>query len=176
MPTWVCASPFVAMVRRPVRNVVSSSGNGGGSHLSWPIGGSDSRLGALRMKWRSTSVNLQAWRTDGLIRYSQVLRLRAFGTVKAVPESCSVYRPSGGRCGLFWPTGSAPGTASDANSFPKPDWYSTAMGRLHARTLPGGEFRLARCADQPAANFSIAARMSDSASAAIGAMSSSPVT
>src|SRR5919106_2054049 len=79
--------------------------------------------------WRDVSVNRHACRTDGRMRYSQVLRLRALGTVNAVPDSCSVYRPSGGFCGLFCPRGSAPGSASEASSFPKPDRYSGCVTR-----------------------------------------------
>jgi hypothetical protein len=44
------------------------------------------------------------------------------GAVKALPEISSAYSPSGARCGLLRPCGSAPGTASVANWLPKPDW------------------------------------------------------
>ena len=50
------------------------------------------------------------------------------GAVNAVPEICSAYSPYGQRCGEFCPTGSAPGSASVANSFAKPDWYSGESG------------------------------------------------
>ena len=43
--------------------------------------------------------------------------------MNALPLSCSANRPSGARCGELRPAGSAPGTASLANSFPKPGWY-----------------------------------------------------
>ena len=43
------------------------------------------------------------------------------GTVNAVPENCSAYRPRGTRCGEFPRAGRMPGTASVANSLPKPD-------------------------------------------------------
>ena len=42
------------------------------------------------------------------------------GAVNAVPESCSAYRPCGARCGEFWPSGNAPGTASVEKCPPKP--------------------------------------------------------
>jgi hypothetical protein len=53
-----------------------------------------------------------------------VLRFSARGAVNAVPESTSVYRPSGGRCGELRPTGRAPLTASVSKVLPKPLWYS----------------------------------------------------
>jgi hypothetical protein len=62
------------------------------------------------------------WVTAGRIRYSQLRRLLPRGAVKAVPVSCSAYRPWATFCGEFCPTGSAPATASVANSLPKPDW------------------------------------------------------
>ena len=58
---------------------------------------------------------------DGRIRYVQQRRLAARGAVKLVPLISSVYRPYFGRCGLLWPTGSAPGNASLAKSLPNPD-------------------------------------------------------
>src|SRR5687767_13894577 len=63
------------------------------------------------------------WRTLGLVRYVHVRSLRSREAVNAVPENCSAYSPNGARCGEFRPTGSAPATASVANSFPKPVWY-----------------------------------------------------
>ncbi len=61
------------------------------------------------------------WAADGRTRYSHERRLCARGSVNAVPLSCSAYRPSGARCGEFRPWGSAPGTASELCSLPKPD-------------------------------------------------------
>ena len=58
---------------------------------------------------------------DGRRRYVQQRRLAARGAVKLVPLISSVYRPYFGRCGLLWPTGSAPGNASLAKSLPNPD-------------------------------------------------------
>lgn len=62
--------------------------------------------------------------TDGRIRYSHVRLLLPRGTVNAVPDSCSAYRPQGHCCGLFW-SGRAPGQrgSSDSNSEPKPLRY-----------------------------------------------------
>jgi hypothetical protein len=39
-------------------------------------------------------------------------------------HDCSAYKPSGACCGELRPRGKAPRTASVANSFPKPVWYS----------------------------------------------------
>src|SRR6185437_13087549 len=61
------------------------------------------------------------------MRYVQVRRFKWRGAVNGVPLSCSVYKPSGGCCGAFWPTGSAPGTASVANSLPKPELYCNVV-------------------------------------------------
>lgn len=52
------------------------------------------------------------------MRYSQDRRFWARGAVKGLPLSCSAYRPYGQMRGLFWPSGRAPGRASDCASFP----------------------------------------------------------
>ncbi|MNH14986.1 hypothetical protein D3C79_745910 [compost metagenome] len=57
---------------------------------------------------------------EGRMRYSQVRRNSLRVMVNAVPESSSAYSPYGAFCGEFCPTGSAPGSASLANSLPKP--------------------------------------------------------
>src|SRR5580693_5425147 len=62
------------------------------------------------------------------MRYSQERRLAARGAVKAVPENCSAYKPKGQRCGEFCPWGSAPASASVANSLPKPLMYPLDSG------------------------------------------------
>lgn len=46
------------------------------------------------------------------MRYSHDCWFLCRGAVKAVPESFSAYRPSGGFCGELAPIGSAPSTAS----------------------------------------------------------------
>src|SRR5690606_32498906 len=125
IPSCRWASPLVAIVWMPVRNVVGDSGNGGGSHRSCPIGGAASRFGAVRIMCLEVSVNRHACRTDGRMRYIHVRRFRWFGTVNAVPDNCSVYRPNGAFWGLFCPSGNAPGIASDASSLPNPDRYSS---------------------------------------------------
>ena len=56
----------------------------------------------------------------GSTRYTQDRRFTPRGWVNAVPLSCSAYRPRGARCGELRPAGSAPATASVANSFPNP--------------------------------------------------------
>src|SRR5258708_19776846 len=66
----------------------------------------------------------------GRIRYSQERRFAWRGAVNAVPENCSAYSLYGHLCGEFCPRGKAPGSASVANSFPKPVWYSRSMERL----------------------------------------------
>jgi hypothetical protein len=58
---------------------------------------------------------------DGRIRYSHERRLCARGSVNAEPLSCSAYSPSGARWGELRPSGSAPGTASELCSLPKPE-------------------------------------------------------
>jgi len=65
--------------------------------------------------------------TEGRIRYVQVRRFRWRGAVNGVPESCSVYSPSGAFCGEFWPCGSAPASASVANSLPNPVMYLSGI-------------------------------------------------
>lgn len=75
------------------------------------------------------------WAADGRIRYSQERRLWALGSVNAVPLSCSAYRPSGARCGELRPCGSAPGTASEACSLPKPERYSSPSAVFLASPL-----------------------------------------
>ena len=57
--------------------------------------------------------------TDGLIRYNQLRKLSPRGLVKAVPLSCSAYKPYGGLCGLCCPFGKAPLKASDLKVLPK---------------------------------------------------------
>jgi hypothetical protein len=52
------------------------------------------------------------WLADGRIRYSHDCWFSCLGAVKAVPDSFSVYRPSGAFCGEFAATGKAPETAS----------------------------------------------------------------
>ena len=49
------------------------------------------------------------------------IRNLVVGAVKAVPVSCSAYSPCATCCGELRPTGKVPGTASVANSLPKPD-------------------------------------------------------
>ena len=69
------------------------------------------------------------------MRYSQERRLAARGAVKAVPENCSAYNPKGQRCGELRPCGSAPASASLANSLPKPLMYPSDSGGI-ALTAP----------------------------------------
>jgi hypothetical protein len=58
--------------------------------------------------------------TEGCVRWSQLRWLEWRGTVKAVPDNCSAYKPNGQRCGLLPLSGSVPGSASVENSLPKP--------------------------------------------------------
>ena len=51
----------------------------------------------------------------------------ARGAVKALAENFSAYRPCATRCGEFLPSGSVPGTASVANSLPKPLMYRYSL-------------------------------------------------
>jgi hypothetical protein len=59
--------------------------------------------------------------TDGRMRYNHERLLWSRGAVKAVPESCSAYKPYGQRCGLFWPNGNAPFNASELMVLPNPE-------------------------------------------------------
>ena len=59
--------------------------------------------------------------TDGRMRYNHERLLWSRGAVKAVPESCSAYKPYGQRCGLFWPNGKAPFNASELMVLPNPE-------------------------------------------------------
>jgi hypothetical protein len=109
------------MVFRPSMKSTGTSGIGSGSQRS----GS----GAMTMPSRASVFSVGCGKgmkaptvTDGRRRYIQVRRLTARGAVNAVPLSSSAYRPCAGRCGLLRPTGRLPGTASLANSLPKPDW------------------------------------------------------
>src|ERR1700722_15466875 len=69
------------------------------------------------------------------MRYSHERRLAARGAVNAVPENCSAYSPNGQRCGELRPRGSAPDSASVANSLPKPLIYPWESGMI-ALTAP----------------------------------------
>ncbi len=61
------------------------------------------------------------WPAEGRMRYSQDRRDSRRGTVNGVPDNCSAYSPSGGRCGEFCPTGNAPATPHWRCSLPKPE-------------------------------------------------------
>src|SRR5262245_10402205 len=116
MPQPVMASgpPLPAMVTMPSMKSVGVVGMAGGLQRIWfDDGGTASKR--LRNRDGATSVN-GLCTAPGRMRYSHERRLWARGAVKAVPDNCSAYRPYGARCGEFWPTGSAPGSASVANS------------------------------------------------------------
>src|SRR5690554_2902107 len=115
--------PLPAMVNRPSTKstFASPSGSGSGSQRSWsgvtkPGPNSSCRCGCSN---GSKAPCIAA----GRIRYSQLRRLAWRGAVNAVPVSCSAYSPCATRCGELRPTGSAPSTASVANSLPNPDMY-----------------------------------------------------
>ena len=122
IPLRVRGSPFPAIVYSPSMKSAGPSGSGSGSQRSRFGSGSISSNGPPRSVPLPIRLN-RGCAADGSIRYTQVRRLAARGWVNAVPLSCSAYRPSGARCGEFRPAGSAPGTASLTNSFPKPGWY-----------------------------------------------------
>src|ERR1700730_5464506 len=123
----------------PSTKSAGAAGSGRGSHRSWfrDIGGAcagSSNRGCSK-RWNGWCV------TAGRMRYSQERRFACRGAVNAVPENCSAYNPKGQRCGELRPCGSAPGSASLANSLPKPleypgssDWDTIA---LTARLLKG---------------------------------------
>ena len=91
--------------------------SGSGSQRSWSGG-----AGLAKSLWkRGCASGLKApCITAGRMRYSQLRRLAPRGAVNALPVSCSAYRPWATRCGELRPTGRVPGTASVANSLPKP--------------------------------------------------------
>ena len=96
-------------------------GSGSGSQRSWFGGVGGMAWKSLTMRVFANKVNGGCW-LAGRMRYSHERRFCARGAVKAVPDSCSAYRPSGERCGEFCPCGKAPAMASVANSLPKPLW------------------------------------------------------
>ncbi|MNV75321.1 hypothetical protein D3C71_1686000 [compost metagenome] len=107
------------MVYRPSMKSVGAVGSGRGSQRSW-FGDTAAWLKSLCSCGCSNGVNSPCI-TAGRMRYSQLRRLLPRGAVNAVPVSCSAYRPCATRCGELRPTGKVPGTASVANSLPKPD-------------------------------------------------------
>ena len=123
-PTCIAGSPLPPSVTIPSTKSVFSSGIGTGFHRIWFGGDGASVKGPLRNNPRPSPDPISAnglCVTDGRIRYVHVRRFVARGAVNAVPLNCSVYNPSGAFCGEFCPSGSAPFTASVANSFPNPD-------------------------------------------------------
>src|ERR1700689_3612782 len=109
------------MGKRPSTKSVGAAGSAKGSHRSWfgdkgaSFAGSSNR--ACTKRWNGRCI------TEGRILYNQERRLTCRGAVNAVPENCSAYNPYGQRCGELRPGGSAPDSASVANSLPKPLWY-----------------------------------------------------
>src|SRR5688572_9110918 len=110
------------MVASPSMKSAGLEGTGRGSQRRRLGGVSTSPNGPERSR-PSFSRSYGPCIAEGRSRYSQVLRFSARGAVNAVPESTSVYRPWGGRCGELRPTGSAPSTASVSKVLPKPLWY-----------------------------------------------------
>jgi hypothetical protein len=126
--------PLPAIVTQLSMKSVGSAGSGSGSQRSWFGGTSMSKRLTMRPSpMRRNGPCIAA----GRIRYSQLRRLCARGAVNAVPDSCSAYSPYGGRCGELRCAGSAPGSASVANSLPKPPRYSgPALVLTFPFTLP----------------------------------------
>src|SRR5687768_8644791 len=128
-PVCSAGSPLPPMVAIPSTKSVGFEGIGIGRHRIWLGVGGASLNGPVRINpvpiWRNG-----LWTVDGRIRYVQVARLTARGAVNDVPFNSSTYRPRGACWGAFCVRGSAPATASDANSWPKPAWYwgALAMG------------------------------------------------
>jgi hypothetical protein len=122
-------------VQRPEMKSVPDAGAGrgaqyrrfGSTELS-PNGGAI-RV-PLSMRWNG------GCSVDGRIRYSHVRRVFCRSSVKAVPDRSSVYKPWGGRWGVFRPTGNAPGNASLLCSLPNPVEYfsEVALARAAFRT------------------------------------------
>lgn len=120
MPVRCVASPLPPSVHSPSTKSVAGPGTGSGFQRSRFGSGTAWLKGAVRIVPLPERVNAGC-AADGRIRYSHDRRLCALGSVNAVPLSCSAYRPNGARCGEFRPSGSAPATASEACSLPKPD-------------------------------------------------------
>lgn len=149
-PDLVVGSPLPAMVRRP-----SSQSTRGGSSAAAAPAAAASRAGGSgsgsQRSWLGSTVacaksaaspacamgTRRLCITDGRTRYSHARWLRWRGAVKALPDSCSAYRPYGQRWGAFWPTGSAPGSASLACSAPNPDRYSSRRPATTSWCAPG---------------------------------------
>ena len=107
------------MVNKPSTKSVGVSGNGSGLQRNW-FGDTAPWLKSPCRRGCANGVNSPCI-TAGRIRYNQLRRLSARGAVNAVPFNCSAYKPCATRCGELRPTGRVPGTASVANSLPKPD-------------------------------------------------------
>ena len=118
-PLWASAEPLPPIVYRPSTKSVGVVGSGSGSQRSW-LGEAAAWLKSLCRRGCSNGVNSPCI-AAGRMRYSQLRRLLPRGAVKAVPVSCSAYSPCATCCGELRPTGKVPGTASVANSLPKPD-------------------------------------------------------
>jgi hypothetical protein len=112
-----------AIVTSPSTKSVGSTGIGSGSQRSWfgGVGGTSAESpNSATSRCRPVNGSNGRCTAAGRIRYSHARRLWPRGAVNAVPDSCSAYSPYGARCGELRPCGSAPGSASVANSFPKP--------------------------------------------------------
>src|SRR5262245_18089270 len=113
----------------PSTKSVGSDGMGIAFQRSWFGVGGTSLNGPLRMSRAARALNGLCI-ADGRIRYVHVERLTPRGAVNAVPFSSSMYKPNGGFCGVFCSRGYVPASASEANSFPKPDRYTRAVGSI----------------------------------------------
>src|SRR5690606_26960877 len=139
MPTPVPAAepPLPAMVNSPSTKSMRlpSSGIGSGSQRSWSgVTGPWPKCSWKRgCAYGSNGPCIAA----GRMRYSQLRRLAWRGAVNAVPVSCSAYRPWATFCGELRPAGSAPATASVANSLPNPDMYPVVTSLSCVRALGG---------------------------------------
>src|SRR5262249_27435958 len=148
MPLRVRMSPLPATVNSPSMKSRGSSwvGSGDGSQRSRFGSASISSNGVPRSAPLPIRRNAGC-RADGRIRYTQVRRFTPLGWVNAVPLNCSAYSPSGACCGELRPSGSAPATASVANSLPNPLEYlnsSSAMGLAYDASGLAGRGRRRR--------------------------------
>ncbi|MNS65315.1 hypothetical protein D3C72_984750 [compost metagenome] len=128
MATPPCSSgpPLPPQVFTPSRKSVGAAGIGSGFQRSW-FGVTGPWPNVLSQPAAPSNASNGLCCAPGRMRYSQERRFSLRGAVKAVPESCSAYRPYGHCCGELRPTGSAPGKASVAQSLPKPVRYCSSM-------------------------------------------------
>ena len=97
MPAFMLASPLPATVDRPSTQSVGASwgGRGCGNHRIWLGSTTPCPNWAASFDGESEMGTKRLCITAGRMRYSHERSFLARGTVNAVPDSCSAYRPRG---------------------------------------------------------------------------------